>query len=446
MTYDCLILGAGASGLMAASSLHEAGHRVAVVEARDRVGGRAHSGPLSDGSIVEYGAQQVHGPTVATWDLLARWRLPTHLIQSAKRNADAVFHEGAWEEGDPVSEEAYDCVKDLLRDYPSRPDGDETSLHDALVEGGLAGPVLTAAEGRFNVLHGLNPRKVSAKSAAYALRFAGTGLPNFTIVEGHSRLWELMSEPFREAIHLGSPIETVRWSSDGVEVRTDGGDFRGRTAIVTFPIGVLKAGVPRFEPSLPGFKAEAIGALGMGPIIVVFAEFATPWWEEKLGPVSGFRRTGSIFHSWDALFWDRPGPAVLRAFIGRRGADRSGDPEAIRSTFLTELHEMFPGVDLESELVSFHIEDWVADPWSRGGVSVGPIGNDELRRALIRPTPPLFWAGEAAHVGGNAVATHGALEAGRRAAIEVMHLLRPLRVTEPDARLDWEGVPNYPTA
>ena len=429
--YDCLILGAGASGLMAATTLHEAGYRIAVVEARDRIGGRAYSGPLSDGSIIEYGAQQIHGPTVATWELVARWRLTTHLIQAPERNADAVFHDGAWEEGDPVSEEAYGRLKETLKDYPTRPGADETSLHDALVDAGLKGPVLTAAEGRFNVLHGIDPRRVSARSAAYALRFAGTGLPNFTLVEGHSRLWELMSEPYRDVIHLRSPIRTVVWSDDGVEVRTDRGGFAGKTAIVTFPVGVLQSGAPRFEPGLPSFKLDAISGLGMGPIIVVFAEFATAWWEGRLGTVSGFRRPGSIFHSWDALFWDRPGPAVLRAFIGRRGADRSGHPDAIRSTFLAELHEMFPGVDIESELVDLRIEDWVADPWSRGGVSVGPIGNDGLRRGLMKPTPPLFWAGEATHIGGNAVATHGALEAGRRAATEAMHLLRPLRVTSP---------------
>ncbi len=443
-TYDCLILGAGASGLMAAATLHDAGCSVAVIEARDRIGGRAYSGPMSDGSIVEYGAQQMHGPTVATWDLVSTWRLTTHQVVVAKRNADAVFHTGAWEEGDPVSEKAYELVKEVLRDYPGKAGADEISLHDALVGGGLTGEMLTAAEGRFNVLHGKDPRKVSAKSAAYALRFAGTSQPNFTIVEGHSRLWELMSEPFGEAIHLSSPVETILWSDDGVEARTNDSAFRGKTGIVTFPIGVLQAGVPKFEPSLPDFKLDAINGLGMGPIIVAFAEFTTAWWEEKLGSVSGFRRIDSIFHSWDALFWDRPGAPVLRAFIGRRGADRSGQPEVIKSAFLSELNEMFPGIDLESQLVSFRIEDWVADPWSRGGVSVGPIGNDELRRGLIRPTPPLFWAGEAAHVGGHAVATHGALEAGRRSAVEAMHLLRPVRVTEPDGRLDWNAVPDYP--
>ena len=304
--------------------------------------------------------------------------------------------------------------------------------------------MLAAAEGRFNVLHGLNPRHISSKSAAEALRFAGLGLPNYTIVEGHSRLWELVSKPFADDIYLESPVETVTWSDDGVTVDAGDRKFKGNTAIVTFPIGVLQAGIPKFVPALPEFKQEAIEGLKMGPAIIVMAEFETAWWEKQLGPVSGFRSTNTFFHSFDALFWDRPGPHVLRAFIGRRGVENSGKPDQIRSAFFSSLMEMFPEVNLKDQLVGFYIDDWVADPWSRGAVSVGFLGSSELRHALVAPTPPLFWAGEAAHTGGNSEATHGALEAGRRAAIETLHLLRPVKVTTPDDRLNWrEFVPYF---
>ena len=57
--YDCVVVGAGAAGLLAAVTLHEAGCDVVVLEARDRIGGRTDSIRLSDGSIGELGAERL---------------------------------------------------------------------------------------------------------------------------------------------------------------------------------------------------------------------------------------------------------------------------------------------------------------------------------------------------------------------------------------------------
>ena len=46
---DAIVIGAGLAGLQAARSLQEAGLTVAVVEARDRVGGKVWSVPLASG-------------------------------------------------------------------------------------------------------------------------------------------------------------------------------------------------------------------------------------------------------------------------------------------------------------------------------------------------------------------------------------------------------------
>ncbi|MFG2375325.1 flavin monoamine oxidase family protein [Streptomyces sp. NPDC048504] len=43
--HDVIVIGAGASGLTAATTLHAAGHKVVVLEARDRIGGRLLSAP-----------------------------------------------------------------------------------------------------------------------------------------------------------------------------------------------------------------------------------------------------------------------------------------------------------------------------------------------------------------------------------------------------------------
>ena len=44
--HDCVVVGTGASGLLAAVTLSEVGRDVVVLEARDRIGGRAHYAQL----------------------------------------------------------------------------------------------------------------------------------------------------------------------------------------------------------------------------------------------------------------------------------------------------------------------------------------------------------------------------------------------------------------
>src|SRR6478736_555277 len=96
---DVLVLGAGAAGLAAASTLHEAGASFRVLEARDRLGGRAYSVPVSDGSALERGGQLIHGARAATWEHVVRHGIATHGVDSRSEieQPTPVFAGGVWE-------------------------------------------------------------------------------------------------------------------------------------------------------------------------------------------------------------------------------------------------------------------------------------------------------------------------------------------------------------
>ena len=88
MDFDIAILGAGVAGLAAGRVLARSGLRIALIEARTRVGGRVFTTQVSDcagtGAIpVELGAEFVHGLPAETWKLLREAQLDTYEIDGA---------------------------------------------------------------------------------------------------------------------------------------------------------------------------------------------------------------------------------------------------------------------------------------------------------------------------------------------------------------------------
>jgi monoamine oxidase len=432
---DCVVVGAGAAGLAGAASLHEAGRTFVVLEARDRIGGRAHTVRLSGGQAAERGAEYLHGARVATWEYVARFGLATHLASGPTRIDVPEYRCGQWwTAGASDSDRALQGLGAAL----AIPDAADVSLRDALGRAGFSGDRLRAAEGRMEVLSPIDPTVVSARSAAAAWRLVAPETACFVLVDGYGQLWEKLSRPFADRILLASPVRALDWSAAGVTVHVDGGMFAGRTAIVTLPLGVLQSGAVAFRPHLPERKRAAIDGLRTGAIVKVIAEFRRPFWEARTGTVPSFRAPDSPFFAFRVSFWDRPGPPALVAFLGAASALAvTGHRDRVAALLCEVLGEMFPETDVGAELVRLEVADWPADPWARGAVSVEPVGGAHLRAELALPTPPLFWAGEATATDGGAECVHGALTTGRRAVLEALHLLRPASVTDPTSRLEW---------
>src|SRR6478735_4240256 len=82
---DVVVIGAGASGLTAATDLRKAGLSVAVLEARDRVGGRLWTDDI-DGATLEIGGQWVSPDQDALIETLADLGLETYPRYREGRN------------------------------------------------------------------------------------------------------------------------------------------------------------------------------------------------------------------------------------------------------------------------------------------------------------------------------------------------------------------------
>lgn len=100
----------------------------------------------------------------------------------------------------------------------------------------------------------------------------------------------------------------VQYNSSGVLVRyTDGTtawSVYARSAVVTLPLGVLKASAASlFSPALSSTKTTAISSLGMGTLDKIILIYSSAWWPSSWGcgcPFATFARARFVQSRWPA--------------------------------------------------------------------------------------------------------------------------------------------------
>jgi monoamine oxidase len=225
---------------------------------------------------------------------------------------------------------------------------------------------------------------------------------------------------------LGCGVEEVRWSPEGVRVAArqhdDLVEFEARRAIVTVPLGVLKANKIRFQPPLPESKQQAITRLGMGQGILTLLTFKEPFWRQSRKGLRGIATDLSSQAWWDP--YEHAGDAAaLKGYVaGREGARLSSrSTEEIIEFGLRDLHRLFPKVDIRPQLLRFDVANWPADPYCLGLYSYCTPGSMGLRQHLADTlSGVLYWAGEATLIS----SVDYAFESGRREARRILSDLR----------------------
>jgi monoamine oxidase len=434
-TVDVIVIGAGAAGLGAARALMEAGRKVVIVEARERVGGRIRTVRDSAfGMPVELGAEFVHGRPEATWELLREFGLVAYDLpfdHFQKRRGRLVHVEDFEEElgkvmnGLPRAGRDVSFGEHLRKRCSSARLREACKMARAFVEG------FDAAD----------PEKISGKSIAAELKGVGNleEETQFRLVDGYGalvdHLWKRLDG--RVDLRLRTVVREVVWERGRVEVRCGSGPvFRAARAIVTLPLGVLRArggeGAVKFSPELPG--REAIEQLEFGSIVKAVLRFDHAFWEDK-GAKRAARADAELkdavfMHDPDAefpTFWTmRPlrVPALTAWAGGPKAAALAGKSEreltAAAIGSLAGLVGLSEG-RLRGMLRGAHAYDWASDPYARGAYSYVGVGGTGARKKLARPVKgTLFFAGEAVDTSGQASTVAGALASGKAAARAVL--------------------------
>jgi monoamine oxidase len=441
---DTVIVGAGIAGLIAARDLVAAGREVAVLEARDRVGGRVLNHTLSDGAVVEVGGQWI-GPTqLRMAKLVAELGLETfptyntgeHLLRFGDRQAryrgtiprmgplvladigqaQARFDrmatrvplEAPWaadraEDWDAQTFEMWirrnartDKARELLRLYSAA--------------------VFAAEPSDFSLLHAL----FYTHSGGGVDTVAGTrgGAQQDRFVGGSQLVPLKLAETLGQRVRLSAPVRRIEQRSSAVTVLADGALVSAEHLIVAVPPALAARIV--YEPTLPAFRDQLTQRLPAGSVIKCNVVYEKPFWRDEglTGQATGDR--GPVKITFDN---SPPGgrPGVLLAFLEGSYARQLNrvTPDERRRAVIGSLVEFFgPRAEANVDYVEL---DWSEEEWTRGCYGAHfPTGVwTQYGPALRAPVGRIHWAGaETATVWSGYM--DGAVQSGERAAAEVL--------------------------
>jgi len=431
---DVAVVGAGAAGLAAARLLAEASLGVLVLEARDRVGGRAWTSRIGGSAFAELGAEFVHGNAPETYALAREAGLET--LGDGEGESWAMGAGGELErEDDEFRPDAalFERVRSLRSDETVdrffRRFEDDPAMSERIA----------AARAFVEGFDAADPAIASARGIADEWG-SGVDSTSSRLREGYGPLMEYVRASILRAgatIALGTVVRRIAWQRGSVttEVLENGksSTIRTRAAIVTLPAGVLRqaaaAGVA-FEPDLPLAKREALARIETGSVVKVALRFRTRFWERlhagRYRDAAFLRPGRGPFRAYWTRFPVRDG--VVSAWSGGPPAaalrELSTD-DRIRLA-LDEFGRLFGERSrARADFVEGATHDWDRDPFSRGAYSFLAAGGETARTGLALPVgDTLFFAGEASSPDGQGGTVNGALATGERAAGEAIRAIR----------------------
>jgi monoamine oxidase len=385
---------------------------VLVLEARDRVGGRCWTRRMPGLQIpVELGAEFIHGEAKVTHSLLRKAGLTA--VDSVREQR--YLMNGRLRRGNAFAE-AQRAVKKasrLERDMSF----DAYLAHRRL-------PAKTKALARMMVqgFDAADPRRVSVLSIAEEWGGGSLGQSQPRPQGGYGALLDWLANSIvanGAQLRLGALVQKVQWKGDAATVS---GTFLGERfvakapqVIVTLPLGVLQSGPLRFPQ-----KRAALKKLADGPVIRVAMRFHRPFWEERARGVAFFHSPQAPFPTfWTPLPMRAP---LLTAWAGGPKAARltGSSTRKLLDTALASLESVF-GKGVRAELAAAYVQDWMQDPYSRGGYSYLLVGGKGAREELAAPIDEtIFFAGEATDSEESGTVA-GALRSGQRAAREILN-------------------------
>lgn len=383
--YDVAIVGAGAAGLGAARAAEERGLSFIVLEAMDRIGGRAHTDTATFGHPWDRGCHWLHSGSLNPFRMLA----DEYVFRYATGNPARVAHLGdRWATPEEEARIAAETEVEHGKIWAAGERGLDVPASEVVdMDGPWVALLRTAYAGEWGV-------DLTQVSTADNIAYRDTH-ENWPVEDGYGALVARHAEGIE--VQLGTPVERIRWGGPVVRLSTPSGEVESRAAIVTVSTKIIQDEAIAFDPPLPSWKREAYHAITLGNANKV--SFALP--REELGLSDPVQATG-VWSKVDERqgMWFQMGAfgrGMANGYVGGAlGLETELAGEAAMLALGREALTRMYGSGILAKITAEACSMWTSEPWVRGAYGAAQPGKAHLRADLATPVgDQLFFAGEA---------------------------------------------------
>jgi len=401
---EVAIIGAGAAGLGAAHALKKSGLSFIVLEARNRVGGRAYTIQAAPDVIFDVGCGWLHSADRNSFVRIAdelNFEINKELPPWRDRAVGNAFPQGQRADFIRSLDDFFDRVEQAARR------GRDAEASTCFEPGNRWNPMIDA------ISTYINGAELDRVSILDFNAYEDTNL-NWRVRRGYGALMAAYGATLPVAFNCA--VALIDHSAKRVRVETSQGVLTADKVIITVPTNLIAVEAIRFHPALPD-KVDAAANLPLGLADKVVLALDEP---EAL-PKEGNLR-GATMRTEMGTYHLRPfGQPCVEGFFGGRFARQLEDEGdgAIAAASIDEIAS-FLGNDIRRMLKPLKESRWAHDPFARGSYSHALPGQSGKRAVLAAPIDGrLFFAGEATSPNFFTTA-HGARDSGERAAKEVL--------------------------
>ncbi|MGP9487488.1 flavin monoamine oxidase family protein [Glutamicibacter sp. 287] len=441
---DVVVIGAGPSGLTAAFELQKCGKTVAVLEARDRVGGRTWSEEM-DGATIEIGGQWISPDQTGLYSLIDELGIETFERYKAGKSVyrttdgESIVYEGA---DFPVAASTVVEMNKLIElmnelaaqmnpdkpwEHPRAKELDMVSFHHFLREHSadnlaceniglfIAGGMLTKPAHTFSALQAV---LMASSAGSFDNLVDEDFILDRRIVGTMQGVSKTVASRLGDDVFLDNPVLKLEWSEDGVIAHGATVSVKAKKAVIAVPPNLYSR--ISYVPALPRKQLITHQHHSMGLVIKVHAVYETPFWREAGLSGTCFGPSSLVQELYDNTYTGES-TGTLVGFISDVNADAMWElnEEDRKEQILQGICEFLGEKALEPKV--FYLSDFGAEEWTRGAYATsydlgglsrfGATQNDNVG-------PLYFSSSDLAGEGFQHV--DGAVRMGRRSAARII--------------------------